>query len=243
MKQTTPIQRDPARIQEVLPWYVNDTLGTEDRAWVEQMLAAQGEQAGTALRAQVELDRSLAAALERKVAQVPVDIGWASLLRQVRADAMPEAAGKSAGAGNGGIGGDGSSVGNGGSWMRRLGGWFAPLMSPQLGMGLAVLVAVQAVTIGWLLGGREGEVDTVEYRTGGGVAPVAVIRALLNESITEKAMRDALSANGASIVDGPNPLGEYWIAAGQRDPETVAGALRDAGVIASYVIDQRQRRQ
>ena len=52
-------------------------------------------------------------------------------------------------------------------------------------------------------------------------------------------MREALTANGASIVEGPNPLGEYWIVTGERDPEGVANALRTAGVIASYVIDQR----
>lgn len=243
MKPTTPIERDPARLHEVLPWYVNGTLADEDRSWVEQQLAAKNEQAATDLRVQFDLDRSLAAALERKVAQVPADIGWSSLLQRVRTDAMPDAARKEAAAGTaqgtGPIGG-----GSGANWMQRLGSLLAPLMSPQLGMGLAVLVAVQAVTIGLLLGGREGgDVDTVEYRTGGDVAPVAAIRALLSETITEKTLREALSTNGATIVDGPNPLGEYWIVVGQGDPEAVAAALRDAGVIASHVIDQRQQRR
>jgi hypothetical protein len=101
-------------------------------------------------------------------------------------------------------------------------------------------VAVQAVAIGILVGERSGGApDTVEYRSGAGAAPVTAIRALFNEAITEKALREALAANGATIVDGPNPLGEYWILSGAGDPEAVARALRDAGVIATYVIDQR----
>jgi hypothetical protein len=115
----------------------------------------------------------------------------------------------------------------------------APLMSPQVGMAMAVLVAVQAIAIGVLVGERQGSGDTVEYRSGSQAAPVPAIRALLNESVTEKVLREALTANGARIVEGPNPLGEYWIVTGERDPEGVANALRTAGVIASYVIDQR----
>jgi hypothetical protein len=106
---------------------------------------------------------------------------------------------------------------------------------------MAVLVAVQAVAIGILVGERRtGDTDTVEYRSGAGAAPVPAIRALFNESITEKDLRQALATNGATIVDGPNPLGEYWIVTGDRDPDAVARSLRDAGVIATYVIDQRQ---
>lgn len=242
MRPSTPIERDPAKLREVLPWYVNGTLGAEDRAWVEQMLAAEEQQAATDLRTQLDLDRSLTAAFERKVAQVPVDIGWSSLLQRVRADAMPDVAGRTAAAGTPAGAGTASSSGSGLSWMQRLARLLARVMSPQLGMGLAVLVAVQAVALVLVAGGRDGVGDTVEYRSSGDGAPVAAIRALLNESITEKTLREALSANGARIVDGPNPLGEYWIVPGQRNAEEVAVALRDAGVIASYVIDQRQQR-
>ena len=33
--RTTPIERDPQRLQEVLPWYLNGTLTEEDRVWVD----------------------------------------------------------------------------------------------------------------------------------------------------------------------------------------------------------------
>jgi len=226
IRHTTPLERDPARLREALPWYANGTLGADDRAWVEQALAA----GDPTLREDLASDRRLAEAFEQKLAEVPADIGWEALLQKVRTDAGREAAAAPAR--------DGAASG---SWMQRIARLLSPGLSPRLGMAMAVLVAVQAVAIGVLVGDRQaGGPDTVEYRSGAGTAPVTAIRALFNESITEKTLRAALAANGATIVDGPNPLGEYWIVTGAGDPESVARALRDAGVIANYVIDQRQ---
>jgi hypothetical protein len=230
IRHTTPIDRDPARLGEALPWYANGTLEEADRVWVEEALA-RGD---AALRHEQEFDRQLTDAFEQKVAQVPADIGWAALLQKARA----EGAGSS-------VAGDPARVtaraAAGESWLQRLGRWLSPGLSPRLGMAMAVLVAVQAVAIGILVGERRtGDTDVVEYRSGAGVAPVPAIRALFNESTTEKVLRAALAENGATIVDGPNPLGEYWIVTGDRDPEAVARSLREAGVIATYVIDQRQ---
>lgn len=236
LERTTPLERDPARLDEALPWYLNGTLDEEDRAWVAQALAdeAAGKPGAAAgLERSLEFDRHVAQSLEQRLAEIPADVGWAGLLRKVREDVVPDpaAARRLAGLGGGRA-----------SWRERLSRFVAPLMSPQVGMAMAALVVAQAVVIGTLVGGREGGGgDTVEYRSGAGVQEIVAIRALLQETITEKALREALLANGASIIDGPGPLGEYWIATGQGDPETVAAALRDAGVIASYVIDRRAR--
>lgn len=233
IRHTTPIERDPARLRDALPWYLNGTLEESDRAWVERMLAADAGEAP----AELDFDRGLAQAFERRLAEVPADIGWAALLKQVRSETPVAAAARSGVGAGGGAGGGAASED---SWPRRLMRLLSLDLSPRLGMAMAVLVAVQAVAIGILVSDRGGP-DAVEYRSGAGARPVAAIRALLNESITEKVLREALSANGAIIVDGPNPLGEYWIVTATGDPETVARTLRDAGVIASYVIDQRQQ--
>ena len=226
IRHTTPLERDPARLGEALPWHVNGTLDADDRAWVERGLVADD----LSLRRDLAFDRELADAFEQRLSEVPSDIGWSELLRKVRADAARQVAAAPA-----------PDAAAGESWLQRLGRLFSAGPSPRLGMAMAVLVAVQAVAIGVLVGERQaGAPDTVEYRAGAGARPVTAIRALFNETITEKALRDALAASGASIVDGPNPLGEYWIVTGGADPEAVARTLRDAGVIASYVIDQRQ---
>ena len=237
MDRTTPIEQDPARLEEALPWYLNGTLGEADRAWVEQMLAAESQAAERAgLPGPLEFDSSVAAAFEDKLAEIPADIGWSRLLQRTRADAAPAAAARSSASAAGPAA---AGAGARESWLQRVARLFAPMMSPQIGMAMAVLVAVQAIAIGVLVGERQGGADTVEYRSGTGAAPVAAVRALLNENITEKALREALIANGASIVEGPNALGEYWIVTGDRDPEAVAQTLRGAGVVSSYVIDRR----
>ncbi len=235
--RTTPLPRDPDRLDEALPWYLNGTLEEADRAWVEQALREEAERAGESaeLLRSLEFDRRTAESLEQRLAEIPADVGWAELIRKVREDVAPEPAAARRG---------GTSVRAGGeTWRERLARFVAPLLSPELGMAMAALVVVQAVVIGALVGREGGEPDTVEYRSGAGVTEVVAIRALVNETVTEKALREALQANGATIVDGPDPLGQYWIVTGERDPETVAAALRDAGVVASYVIDRRVQRR
>jgi hypothetical protein len=232
-----------------------------DRAWVEEMLSGDLDAGpGADLRAQLEFDRRIEKAFEQKVAEIPADIGWAGLLERARADSAPAQGNRRVAAGEpdgpaarpaaaGVANGPRSPARKAGpvrgreGWWQRLVQGLSPMMSPQLGMAMVVLLAVQTIAIGVLMGDRQAGPDTVEYRSGGDAKPVTAIRALLNESVTEKVLREALSANGASIVEGPNPLGEYWIVTGERDPEAVAASLRDAGVVASYVIDQRLQRR
>ncbi len=239
--RTTPLERDPDRLDEALPWYLNGTLDEADRAWVEATLRQARDEPGRgddadvaagarALRRSLEFDRLTAESLQERLAQIPADVGWAGLIRKVREDA---AGGSTDPRRRGAV------APSGATWRDRLSRIVAPLMSPQLGMAMAALVVVQAVVIGALVGREGGSPDTVEYRSGAGVTEVVAIRALLDETVTEKTLREALRANDATIIDGPDPLGQYWIVTGERDPETVAAALRQAGVVASYVIDRR----
>lgn len=78
----TPIERDPARLREALPWYRNGTLSAGDRAWVEARLAedpAAGEEAA--------FDQLVQSELNAQVEQIPAGIGWEALLSRARADA------------------------------------------------------------------------------------------------------------------------------------------------------------
>ncbi|MGE0799393.1 MAG: hypothetical protein AB7G13_25490 [Lautropia sp.] len=250
-RPTTPIERDPARLEDALPWYRNGTLSGDDRAWVEAQLAAGDDPARIAARAAAEFDAKIEAEFEAQIAELPADLGWERLLARTRADAagagtargFAGTAGLAGMAGRGGTARQGGAAGQGGtdSMWQQLSSWFAGLLSPQLGMAMAALLVVQAVAIGWLATDGEGTGDTVEYRSGAGAQPVESIRALLNAGTTEQALRDALLANRAIIIDGPNDLGEYWILAPDRPAEPVAAALRDAGVIATYAIDHRPR--
>lgn len=69
------------RFDELLPWYVNGSLGAEDRAWVDRYLADHPE-------AQAELDwyRSLSARLQDNAPAVPETIGLARAMTLIRGD-------------------------------------------------------------------------------------------------------------------------------------------------------------
>jgi hypothetical protein len=69
------------RFEELVPWYVNGTLGDEDRAFVEKHLAEHPE-------AKSELDwyRSLSARMQDSAPAVPATIGLGKVMTLIRGD-------------------------------------------------------------------------------------------------------------------------------------------------------------
>ncbi len=251
-RPTTAIDRDPRHIDDYLAWYQNDTLSADDREWVEACLEAD-----PSLRERLAFDEQTAEGFHALLSSVPADIGWSKLQQRIRADAAADeasepsrrddasgsslrgstgpvrqlsSAGGSARAGNG-RGSDQDSLG------ARFMEWIGSLMTPQLGAALAALVVIQTIGVGYLIGTRDPQ-QAVEYRTIGDARPITVLRVLFDETVTERRLREGLTAQQATIVDGPNALGEYWVAT-RGDPGQVAKALQDAGLVASFVIDQR----
>ena len=208
----SPLNRDTTTLAEATPWYLNDTLSDADRAWFEAELA-RDERLANALK----FDQQIAATLDQRADEVPADIGWDRLLRRVRADeAQPRTA---------------SAPGLG----EKLAGFFSGLLTPGVGAAMAAVLVAQTVAIGFLV---DREPAPVEYRSVGGLRPTPVIRAIFNESITGKELRESLSAEGASIVSGPTQLGEYLLKLdADADRTAVATALKDSGVLVSFSLD------
>lgn len=69
------------RFDELLPWYVNGSLGAEDRAWVERYLAEHPE-----AHAEVDWYRSLRTRIQENVPKVPETIGLAKAMTLIRGD-------------------------------------------------------------------------------------------------------------------------------------------------------------
>ncbi len=69
------------RFDELLPWYVNGSLGAQDRDWVERYVAEHPE-------AQAELDwhRSLSARMHDSAPAVPANIGLAKTMKRIGAE-------------------------------------------------------------------------------------------------------------------------------------------------------------
>ncbi|MEZ5739648.1 MAG: hypothetical protein R3E68_09460 [Burkholderiaceae bacterium] len=212
----TPIDRDVRRLDDALPWYLNGTLERTDHEWVESQLGDDDTR--------LQFDRKIIDLLDEQAQAVPADLGWEALLRRVRTDAGPAVAplaGRVADQGP----------------LARLGDFFASLLTPRLGLAMAALLAVQTVTIGWLL--TEGQNESQLYRSGGALQPVPVIRALLPETLPEKSLRTALTANGLTIVGGPTALGEYFLQGEAGSLAAVAEQLKQQGTLISWSIEHR----
>ena len=127
------------RLCSLLPWYVNNTLATTERDWVDALVARS--HAARLLLAQENIFRSRAALL----ADVPVppqsDLGLARLLHRVRHE-MPARS-------------EASQVtrptegGAPGPW-QALQRWLAWLTQPRMATAMAVMLVVQAGVIGWM---------------------------------------------------------------------------------------------
>lgn len=210
----TPIDRNPDDLESVLPWYLNDTLDPADRDWVETQLAGRDDL--------MAFDRALQHSLQARAEEVPADIGWSKLVARVRADEAPAR----------------SAPASEESFGARVGRLFAEWMTPRMGMAMAVLLAVQTVGIGYLVNEQAGH-EGVTYRSAAQVAPVPVIRAMFPEDLTERRLREALGDAGLTIVDGPTPLGEYFLAGPAERLEVVARTLQDQGVLQHWSVDYK----
>lgn len=110
------------RFEELLPWYVNGTLGASDRAWVDSHVARQPD-AADALAAEQVLAQQARAAMPKAAGEA----GLERLLQKVREERSAEAAPHA------------SRM----SWLDRF-------FRPPVALALAGVVAVQAGAMVWL---------------------------------------------------------------------------------------------
>ncbi len=231
----TPVDRAVTAPVDAAPWYLNGTLSEADREWFEAAMR-DDPQVGPAL----DFDRRLVDALAARADEVPADIGWDRLIRQVRADAKMTGMSESTTPVR-----LADAVGSGGSAAHKglfgqFGDWLAGCLSPGVGMAMAAVLVAQTMAIGFLVDRQFAPADTVDYRAVGSSRPVPVIRALIVETTPEKRLREALIKSGLSIVAGPDTLGQYLLAAeGDADLVSLAKGLRDDGVLDSFALDQQ----
>ena len=69
------------RFEELIPWYVNGSLGAEDRAWVDAYLEQHPES-----RSELDWYRSLQERVQENAPPVPATIGLARAIRLIQGD-------------------------------------------------------------------------------------------------------------------------------------------------------------
>jgi hypothetical protein len=194
--------------QELLPWYANSTLDAREAQAVEAHLADCEE-----CRADLEQER----ALVQKITEPPADVdrGWAALLARVEAAEWAPAAAR-------------------------------PLAAPRLlrrrvplGWAVGAQAAALLLTVGITYQAMRGS-DAAPYHALGS-APIATpgnILVVFRPDTSEYAMRSALIANGARVVDGPTVSGAYVLnVAGPARGGVVARLRKDGHVMLAQPID------
>jgi Putative zinc-finger len=193
----------------LLPWYVNGTLGAQERQQVTRHL-------GSCPGCRRELDEltQMLSALPAAFAAQPEPSP--RIARLVLAKVAQEATARQ------------NVSAEAGSWLNRLDGWFRSLFLPQW---VPTLTAVSLVALlGLLLWATMPPMLSEQITTRSLGSPNAIFKVRFQEQATEGQIRALLNSVRGRVIDGPTADGSYLIevlasdtAAADKKLETVRG--------------------
>ncbi|HSW20397.1 MAG TPA: hypothetical protein VLJ86_24450 [Ramlibacter sp.] len=169
------------RFEELLPWYVNGSLGTEDRAWVDGYLEQHPE-----ARSELDWFRSLQARVQENAPPVPATIGLARTMRLIQGD-RPTFAERI-----------GAFFGNFG-------------MRPSYAIAGLAIVAVQGGVILNLLGNAREDADQIRALNAVRVEEGPMLKISFAPDAKEADIRMLLVQVQGELAGGPGQLGDYYL--------------------------------
>lgn len=189
------------RFQELLPWHVNGTLESTERAWVDTYLREHPD-AQSELRWTEGLQTKVREAASAAAEEVSPELGLDRLMIRISAEAAatPRKAAAQAPAGI----------------AERIRDFFAALqLKPAMAVGAAVIVA-QAAVIGTLMNtqmaAEDPEYSTIRSLAPGQIVSGPVLQVSFSADAAERDLRALLVQAGGTLVGGPGQLGNYLIA-------------------------------
>jgi hypothetical protein len=203
------------KFDELLPFYVNETLDDAEREWVDAYLREHPKSA-----AELQWYRSLQDTMQRDAPAVSAEVGLDKVMARIRAERAPTRAPAQAAQ---------PSLGE------RVRGWLAtlapqPLLRPALAGALAVVV-VQGIVIANLA--TPGDETTVIRATRPTVVdPGPFLKVNFKADAKEADIRMLLVEVNGSLAGGPGQLGDWYV----RIPEARIAAAAEA-VKASPIVD------
>ncbi|HSV77766.1 MAG TPA: hypothetical protein VLK85_00995 [Ramlibacter sp.] len=169
------------RFEELLPWYVNGSLGSEDRAFVEAYL-----EQNPAARSELDWYRSLQQRVQENAPAVPATIGLARAMRLIQGDRPTFAERISAFFGNLGL-------------------------RPSYAMATLAIVAVQGGVILNLLGEAREDADQIRALHAVRVTEGPMLKISFAPDAKETDIRMLMVQVHGELAGGPGQLGDYYV--------------------------------
>jgi hypothetical protein len=202
------------RFDELLPFYVNETLDAADRAWVDAYLREHPKSL-----AELQWYRTLQETMRRDAPAVSAEVGLDKVMARIRAESAPSRAPAQQAPGIG----------------ERLREFFAsitpqPLLKPALAGALAVVV-VQGIVIA-NLATKPDESTEIRATRPTVVDPGPFLKVNFKADAREADIRLLLVEIDGTLAGGPGQLGDWYV----RIPEARIAAAADK-VKASVIVD------
>jgi hypothetical protein len=203
------------KFDELLPFYVNETLDETDRAWVDAYLREHPKSA-----AELKWYRALQETMKRDTPAVSAEVGLDKAMARIRAERAPSRAPAQ----------QAPSLGE------RVRGWLSafapqPLLRPALAGALAVVV-VQAVVIANLATQPNSDGSEIRAQRPTVVDPGPFLKVNFKADAREADIRLLLVEVDGSLAGGPGQLGDWYV----RIPEARITAAADK-LKASAIVD------
>jgi hypothetical protein len=203
-----------SRFDELLPFYVNNTLEESDRAWVDAYLREHPKSA-----AELQWYRTLQDTMRRDTPAVSAEVGLDKVMARIRGERTPTRAAAQQAAP---------------SFGERVRGWLAalapqPLLRPALAAALAVVVVQGVVITNLALRDDASEIRAVKPSV---VDAGPFLKVNFKADAREADIRMLLVEVDGSLAGGPGQLGDWYV----RIPEARITAAADK-VKASAIVD------
>jgi hypothetical protein len=195
------------RFAELLPWYVNGTIGSAERAEVDSYLASH-----PTARNQLDWFESLQTRIHESVPAVPATIGMDKVMKRIKAESPVAAGGMTLAA--------------------RLGAFFDSFaMRPALALGLLAVIVLQGGVIANMLG--QVKEDQVEMRAlrANAVEEGPLVKVNFAPDAKESDIRLLLVSVQGTLAGGPGQLGDYYVRVPAGKEKQAAEKLKGKAIV------------
>jgi hypothetical protein len=200
------------RFDELLPFYVNDTLGDDDRLFVERWLREH-----PSAESELRWARSLQHRLQDDLPAVSSEVGLERAMQRIRAERPKTVAAAAA------------------SPLQRARDWLASLVPPAMRgpvlAGALAVVALQGVVIASLVSERDTWSDVRGIQRGAVAEPSAYVKLNFKADAREADIRLLLIDVQGSFAAGPGQLGDYYVRIPKSQLAAVTTRLQASAIV------------